>query len=247
VLKALVAEGSDREVPWDKISRGFEVSKGRFVTLTKEELAAAESGATHTIDVEQFVGLDEIDPVSWDQTYYVAPDGPAGERSYALFREALKKSGRVAIGRFVMRSKERVVCLRPFHDIVALQTMFFPDEVRDAGELPDLPKASAAHGRELTLALQIIDSLSGKWDPKKYQDTYRERIMKLVEEKAKGGEIAVAPEPEKGGEIVDLLSALKASLAKGKGEEPAGAGHRGKPRGARAGASTRRRSSSRSR
>lgn len=253
-----VAEGSEREVPWERISRGFEVAKGRFVTLTKEELEAAEAGATHTIDVEQFVGLDEIDPVSWDQTYYVAPDGPAGERSYALFREALKKSGRVAIGRFVMRTKERVVCLRPFHDIVALQTMFFPDEVRDARELPDLPKASvasaAARGRELALALQIVDSLSGKWDPAKYQDTYRERIMKLVEEKAKGGEIAVAPEPAKSGEVVDLMSALKASLAKGKGAHPAAdsshaatrTGRRSRPRAASpASASARRRRSSR--
>jgi DNA end-binding protein Ku len=217
-----VAEGSGREVPWEKIERGFEVGKGRFVALSKEELAAAEPSAMHTIDVEQFVSLDEIDPVSWDQTYYVAPDGAAGEKSYALFREALKRSGRVAIGRFVMRTKERVVCLRPFEQIVALQTMFFPDEVRDARDLPDLPKAaaatSAARGRELTLALQIIDSLSGKWDPSKFQDTFRERVLKLVEEKAKGGEIAVEPEPEGGAQVVDLLAALKASLAKGKGE-----------------------------
>jgi DNA end-binding protein Ku len=232
-----VAEGSGREVPWEKIERGFEVGKGRFVALTKEELAAAEPSAMHTIDVEQFVSLEEIDPVSWDQTYYVAPDGAAGEKSYALFREALKRSGRVAIGRFVMRTKERVVCLRAFENIVALQTMFFPDEVRDARDLPDLPKAgaatTAARGRELTLALQIIDSLSGKWDASKYQDTFRQRVLKLVEEKAKGGEIAVEPEPAGGGgQVVDLLAALKASLAKGKGERK---GREGKREGADAG------------
>lgn len=242
-----VAEGSGREVPWEKIERGFEVGKGRIVALSKEELAAAEPSAMHTIDVEQFVSLDEIDPVSWDQTYYVAPDGAAGEKSYALFREALKRSGRVAIGRFVMRTKERVVCLRPFQDVIALQTMFFPDEVRDAHELPDLPKAAAgtaaARGRELTLALQIIDSLSDKWDPSKYQDTFRERVMKLVEEKAKGGEIAIEPEPSGGGQVVDLLAALKASLAKGKGERAGAqkgeregsAAHRKAPRSGRRG------------
>jgi DNA end-binding protein Ku len=255
-----VAEGSGREVPWEKIERGFEVGKGRMVALSKEELAAAEPSAMHTIDVEQFVSLDEIDPVSWDQTYYVAPDGAAGEKSYALFREALKRSGRVAIGRFVMRTKERVVCLRPFEQVIALQTMFFPDEVRDARDLPDLPKAaaatSAARGRELTLALQIIDSLSDKWDPSKYQDTFRERVMKLVEEKAKGGEIAVEPEPTGGGQVVDLLAALKASLAKGKGERKregavtdghaaARAGRRGKPRAAAAARPSARRRSSR--
>jgi DNA end-binding protein Ku len=249
-----VAEGSGREVPWEKIERGFEVGKGRFVALSKEELAAAEPKAMHTIDVEQFVRLDEIDPVSWDQTYYIAPDGAAGEKSYALFREALKRSGRVAIGRFVMRTKERVVCLRPFQDIVALQTMFFPDEVRDVHDLPDLPKASSAagasRGREMTLALQVIDSLSETWDPSKYQDTFRDRVRKLVDDKAKGGEIAVEPEQAKGGEVVDLLAALKASLAKGKGEQK-GAGHatsrpgrRGKPRATSpARASARRRSS----
>jgi len=242
-----VAEGSGREVPWEKIERGYEVGKGRIVELSKEELAAAEPKAMHTIDVEQFVSLDEIDPVSWDQTYYVAPDGAAGEKSYALFREALKRSGRVAIGRFVMRTKERVVCLRPFHDVIALQTMFFPDEVRDVHDLPDLPKGaaatSAARSRELTLALQIIDSLSDKWDPSKYQDTFRDRVMKLVEEKAKGGEIAVEPDPTGGGgQVVDLLAALKASLAKGKGvgkRERDGKGeHEGK--GEREGAATRR-------
>lgn len=250
-----VAEGSGREVPWEKIERGFEVGKGRFVALSKEELAAAEPKAMHTIDVEQFVSLEEIDPVSWDQTYYIAPDGAAGEKSYALFREALKRSSRVAIGRFVMRTKERVVCLRPFQDIVALQTMFFPDEVRDVHDLPDLPKASSAagasRGREMTLALQIIDSLSEKWDPSKYQDTFRDRVMKLVDEKAKGGEIAVEPEREKGGQVVDLLAALKASLAKGKGE-PKGAGHatsrpgrRGKPRATSSARASARRHSSR--
>jgi DNA end-binding protein Ku len=243
-----VAEGSGREVPWEKIERGYEVGKGRIVELSKDELTAAEPKAMHTIDVEQFVSLDEIDPVLWDQTYYVAPDGAAGEKSYALFREALKRSGRVAIGRFVMRTKERVVCLRPFQNVIALQTMFFPDEVRDVHDLPDLPKGaaatSAARGRELTLALQIIDSLSDKWDPSKYQDTFRDRVMKLVEEKAKGGEIAVEPESTGGGgQVVDLLAALKASLAKGKGagarkSEPKSAGHDGK--GEREGAATRR-------
>lgn len=248
-----VAEGTGREVAWEKIARGFEVGKGRFVALTKDELAAAEPKAMHTIDVEQFVSLDEIDPVSWDQTYYIAPDGAAGEKSYALFREALKRSGRVAIGRFVMRTKERVVCLRPFQDIVALQTMFFPDEVRDARELPDLPKAQAgaARGREMTLALQIIDSLTGKWDPAKYQDTFRDRVMKLVAEKAKGGEIAVEAEHEPGGEVVDLLAALKASLAKGKGEQKGAEhatsrpAHRGKPRATPSARASARRQSSR--
>ena len=153
----------------------------------------------HTIDVEQFVSLDEIDPVSWDQTYYVAPDGAAGEKSYALFREALKRSGRVAIGRFVMRTKERVVCLRPFRTSSPCRPCSSPTRCATRASCRICRRraaTSAARGRELTLALQIIDSLSDKWDPAKYQDTFRERVMKLVEEKAKGGEIAVEPEPK---------------------------------------------------
>ena len=218
--KRVAEGGSGREVPWEGIARGFEVAKGRLVSLSKEELNAAESRQTRTVDVEQFVSLGEIDPVAWDQTYYVAPDGQQSQRAYALFRDALKRSGRVAIGRFVMRSKERIVCLRPVEDVIALQTMFFPDEVRKAADLPDIPKATAAgRGRELDLALQIIDSLTSKWDPAKYHDTFRERVMKLVQEKAKGGEIEVSDEPARGGgEVVDLLAALKASLEKGKGK-----------------------------
>jgi len=212
-----VAEGSSREVPWGDIVRGFEVGKGRFVSLTKEDLEAAEPRQTRSIDVEQFVSLDEIDPVRWDQTYYVVADGPQGERAYALFREALERSGRVAIGRFVMRTKEHVVCLRPSGRVIALHTMFFPDEVRKAEELPGIPKAvPRGHGREIDLALQIIDSLTSEWDPRKYQDTFREEVVKLVHQKAKGGEIHVEEQPAEGGEVVNLMDALKASLARGK-------------------------------
>lgn len=220
-----VAEGSGREVPWENIARGFEVSKGRFVPLTKEELQAAEPRKTRAIEVEQFVSLNEIDPVSWDQTYYLAPDGPQAERAYALFREALVRSGRVAVGRFVMRNREHLACLRVFRDVIALHTMFFPDEVRKADELPGIPKGSAhARGRELELALQIVDSLAAKWDPRKYHDTYGEHVAKLVDEKAKGGEIQVAEEAAGSGEVIDLMQALKASLA------PARSQRRGTPR-----------------
>src|SRR3954447_22623994 len=172
-----VAEDSNREVPWEHIVRGYEVQKGRFVTLTKDELKAAAPGQTRTVDVEQFVKLDEIDPVSWDATYYVVPDGAQAQKAYALFREALARKERVAIGRFVMRSKQYLVCIRPFEDILALQTMFFPDEVRKAKDLPGADKTSLrGRERELHLASQIIDSLSEPWDPARYEDTYRAQV-----------------------------------------------------------------------
>src|ERR1051325_8606474 len=115
-----VAERSGHEVPWDKIRKGFEVSKGRFVVLSDEELEAAEPEKTRTIDIEQFVKLDEIDPASWDQTYYVGPDGAAAQKAYALLRQSMADRGRVAIGRFVMRTKEYVVCIRPLENLLAL-------------------------------------------------------------------------------------------------------------------------------
>jgi DNA end-binding protein Ku len=216
-----VAEGSDREVPWQDIARGVEVSRGQLVSLSREELEAAEPDRTRSIEVEQFVDLGEIDPVSWDQSYYLAPDGAQAGRAYALLREALRRSGRVAIGRFVMRSKEHLLCLRALPDVVVLHTMFFADEVRRTADLPDVPAGSGrGRGPELDLALQIIDSLTGKWNPRRYQDTFRARVEKLVQEKAEGGQIRAAPGPARGGEVIDLMDALKASLAAG-GKKPA--------------------------
>jgi DNA end-binding protein Ku len=231
-----VAGDSDREVPWKSIVRGFEVAKGRFVTLSQDELRAAAPEQTRAIDIEQFVELGEIDPVSWDQTYYVAPDGPAAAKAYALFREALARSGRVAIGRFVMRTKQYLVCLRPYGDAIALQTMFFADEVRSADDLPGVTHGSFSgrgRERELALASQIIDSLSAPWDAAKYEDTYRARVMKLVEKKAEGEEITVADEEAApAGQVVDLMAALKASLQDGK-RKPVPARARGRARAKR--------------
>lgn len=223
-----VAEGSGEEVPWDQIEKGFEVEKGRFVVLTDDELKAAEPERTSTVEIERFVPLDEIDPVSWDQTYYVGADGAAAAKAYGLLREAMAGRHRVAIGRFVMRTKEYVVCLRPYENILALQTMFFPDEVRATQDI-DAPSRKVAVGKsELALAGQLIESLSGHWDPSKYQDSFRERVMELVRKKGKGEEIAAAPAKEHG-KVLDLMAALKATLAAGK------AG-RGKRRGGGGGA-----------
>jgi DNA end-binding protein Ku len=236
-----VAERSGREVPWDKIRKGFEVGKGRFVVLTDEELEAAEPEKTKTIDIEQFVSLEEIDPASWAQTYYVGPDGAAAHKAYALLRQAMADKGRVAIGRFVMRTKEYVVCIRPLASALALQTMFFPDEVRSPKIVGDLPSKAAVKGRELTMAGQLIDSLTSKWDPGRYEDTHTKKVMALVRKKDQGKEIIV-PEAEEadGGKVVDLMDALKATLAKqGNGHHPrprakARPATRSRPRHARA-------------
>ena len=212
-----VSEASGREVPWEKIDKAFEVRKGRYVILSDEELQAAEPHKSHTVEVERFVPLGEIDPVNWDQTYYVAPDGEAAAKAYGLLRQAMEKQGRVAIGRFVMRTKEYVVCVRPFGDGLALHTMYFPDEVRRIDDL-EIPRKAHVGKHELALAEQLITSLSASWDPREYKDTFREKVMELVHRKDKGEEIAPSgDESTEGGQgkVIDLMAALKATLAQG--------------------------------
>ena len=232
-----VAERSGHEVVWDKIRKGFEVAKGRFVVLSDEELQAADPEKTHTIDIEQFVTLDEIDPASWDQTYYVGPDGAAASKAYALLRQSMADKGRVAIGRFVMRTKEYVVCVRPLDNILAVETMFFPDEVRSPKIVGEVAHKVPVGSRELTLAGQLIDSLTAKWDPSRYQDTFTKRVMALVRKKDQGKEIVVSEAGATSrGAVVDLMDALKATLA-GKSNGHAttpGARHPATPSQARA-------------
>ena len=228
-----VAEGSSAEVPWEHIEKGFEIRKGRFVILTDEELQAAEPQRTHAIEIEQFVVLEDIDPVNWDQTYFVGPDGAASSKAYGLLREAMAGHRRVAIGRFVMRTKEYVVCIRPFEKGLALQTMFFPDEVRSPSSIEGVAGKVTVGKRELALAGQLIESLSAPWDPSAYKDTFRERVMALVRKKDKGEEVA-APTPSEGsGKVLDLMAALKATLAgdKGKSGQASGGKKPGERRG----------------
>jgi DNA end-binding protein Ku len=210
-----VAEKSGHEVAWEKIQKGFTVGKDRYVVLTDEELEAAEPRKTHTIDIEQFVPLADIDPVNWDQTYFAAPDGAAAAKAYVLLREAMQKEKRVAIGRFVMRTKEYVVCIRPFDDALALHTMFFADEVRSVKEVVSLPARTAVGTRELTMAAQLIGSLSGRWDPRAHKDTFKERVLAVVKKKERGETIEIARPRDKAPRVVDLMAALKATLEQG--------------------------------
>jgi DNA end-binding protein Ku len=208
-----IAEGSGHEVPWEKVQKGFEVGKDRFVVLSDGEVEAAAPRRTHTVDIEQFVPLGDIDPVTWDQTYYVAPDGASATKAYVLLRDAMRRDGRVAIGRFVMRTKEYVVCIRPFEDALALHTMFFADEVRDVKDVVRLPRHPPASASELALAGKLIDSLAGAWLPRAHEDTFRKSVLSLVKKKDRGEAIETDRDKEKSPRVVDLMEALKATLA----------------------------------
>ena len=206
-----VDERTGREVEYRDIVKGYEVSKGKFVTITPEELAAADPEKSHTVDIEDFVDLEEIDPIYFLSTYYVAP-GKGGEKPYALLREAMERSGRIAIGRFVMRTKEYLVALRPSDDVIMLHTMYFPDEIRATSGLGIPSKRTKATDRELKMARQLVDSLSVDFDPAKYKDEHRQKVLALIKRKGQGKEIDVGEPAAKSAEVVDLFEALKSSL-----------------------------------
>ena len=213
-------------VPYDDIVRGYEVKKGKYVTLTDEDLEAAEPVRSRTIDIEAFVDLHEIDPVYFRKAYYVFPDERSdGAKPFVLLRRALDDAALVAIGRFVMRDKEYLVTLRPYESVLALETMFFPDEVRDPEQVADPPKNVRVNERELDMAARLVESMTTKWDPSQFRDTHRERVLDIVHRKAKGEEIVAEEQPAASTNVVDLMDVLRASV------ENASKGRRGRGRG----------------
>ena len=205
-----VCAKEDREVPYEEIVKGFEVSPGSFVVLTKEEIAAADGPAAHVVEIEHFVSREEIDPVYYLRTYYLGP-GKLGDDPYRLLQAALKRSRRVGIGRFVFHNKAQLVAVRALDDMLALHTMRFADELIAASEL----EISAPHRKptkpELDVARALLGQLRSSFDADSYDDTYREAVLQLIERKARGETIAL-PQAEPATDEGDLLGALKASL-----------------------------------
>jgi DNA end-binding protein Ku len=202
------------EVGYDQIVKGYELTKDRYVVITPDELDALDPEKTRTVDIEDFVDLDEIDPVYYDHPYYLVPDKGA-TKAYGLLLGAMKQANKVAIARVVLRSKEQLVAIRPSGDVLMMETMLFHDEVVPAHDIEDLPegKELKATDRELKMAQQLIDSLSSEFDPTSYRDEYREKVLELIEMKASGQEIAVQPEAPEPAKVPDLMAALEASLA----------------------------------
>jgi DNA end-binding protein Ku len=205
-----VCPKEDKEVPNDEIVKGYELSGGGFVELTKDEIAAAAGENAKLIDVEHFVAGEEIDPAFYEKTYYLGA-GEKGEDAYRLLRAALEKSGRVGIGRWVFHDRERLVAVRPLDGILGLHTMNFHDEIVEPDEL-DLPSPQRNPSkREIEMAGKLVESLAAKFEPHKYRDTYRDAVLKVIKRKAKGEEIEPPEEPERDDDK-DLAAALEASL-----------------------------------
>jgi len=210
------------EVRYEDIVKGYELTPEQYVVVEPGELEALDPKKTKSIEIEDFVALDEIDPIYFDHPYYLAP-GPGGSKPYRLLLEAMRETGRVAIANVVIRSKQQLVAVRPMgENVLALSTMVYPDEVVDASSIDELGAVEdvEVNDRELDIAKQLVDSLAGAFDADKYRDTYREAVLALVERKAEGREIAVQPTADEDeAEVPDLMSALKASLDAVKARE----------------------------
>jgi DNA end-binding protein Ku len=218
------------EVPYEHVVKGYEIAPGQYVTVTQDELRALSPKSTKTIEIEEFVDLADIDPVYYEHSYYLAPDRNAA-RPYALLLRAMQESNRVAIGRVVLRTKEYLTAIRPMGRALTMSTMLFADEVVDQDRIEGLPDDEVeTPARELKMARQLVESLTTEFEPDRFRDEYRAKVLDLIDRKAAGQEIAEQPEEEEAAPVTDLMAALEASLADAK--QKAGAGRKASsPRG----------------
>jgi DNA end-binding protein Ku len=226
-----VDPSTGEEVPYEEIVKGYEIGPDRYVLISSEELETLDPKATRTIDIEEFVDLDDIDPIYYDHSYYLAP-AAGGAKAYRLLLDAMREAGKVGIGRLVLRTKQQLCALRPGDEVLTLSTMLFGDEVVAPDRLDELDAVEEAEAsdRELRMAEQLIESLSAEFEPSKFHDDYRERVIELIERKAAGEEIAVQPQVEEPAAAPDLMAALEASLAAVQGEDEKASAKDGKAR-----------------
>jgi DNA end-binding protein Ku len=221
IQQKIYCPADDAIVDRSELVRGFEVEKGRYVTFTDEELKKLEARNEHAIEITEFLPLERVDPVYYEESYYLGAE-PNAAKAYRLLADAMRESGRVALGRFTMRGKEHLVLIRPFEKGLMLHTVYYSDEVRPAEDV-DQANNEPVKEAELTLAKRLIDELTQKqFDPAKYHDHYRERVLEIAQQKVAGQEVTEAPPEPRRGQVIDLMAALKASLEK-RGVGPEGA------------------------
>ena len=200
-----VSDKTGKEVKGDEIELGYEIRKGRYVTFDKSELEELKPASTKTIDVQDFVALADIDPIYYDRTYWLAPDGDQAKRAYSLLQAAMEDRERVGVGSVVMRNKQYLAAIRPLDGALAMSTMRFADEVVSRKEIDGVPqRASKPDAKELRLATQIVDSLAADWKPERYHDTFTEQLKDIIERKDKGEDVVVEEETADKAEVLDL-------------------------------------------
>lgn len=229
---------TDKEVGWDDIVKGYEYEKERYVVLTEEDFKRANVEATQTVDIVAFVGAEEIEPTYFETPYYLAPD-KRGEKGYALLRETLKATNKLAIATVVIRTRQYLAALIPTGDVIVLNTLRYKNEVKSAKDL-EVPsgklKASGVSPREIEMAKKLVEEMTDRWKPERYRDTYHDDLMKLIDKRIKAGKTEVITEPETDeqlekpakGEVIDLMALLKRSV-QAKGHSPSQSRRSSKP------------------
>jgi DNA end-binding protein Ku len=208
-----VTEKDGKEVPWDQIVKGYEYEKGKYVVLKDEDFERVDLEATQTVDIQDFVHQEEIDPIFFYKPYYLEPQ-KGGDKAYVLLRDALKDSGKVGIAKVIIKTREYLAGVKPEDGVLVLELMHFADELADPGKL-HIPKKIEVGKREMNMATSLIDSMSSKWNPEKYKDDYREALMEVIEEKVEAGGKEIEEKPKKAPKptkVIDLVSVLQKSL-----------------------------------
>ncbi|HEY8900862.1 MAG TPA: Ku protein [Chthoniobacterales bacterium] len=216
-----VAEADGKEVPWDQIVKGYEYEKGKFVVLKEEDFARVDIEATQTVDILNFVSLDEVNPLLFYKPYYMEA-GKGGDRAYVLLREALDETGKIAIAKVVIRTRQHLAAVKPQEHGLILELMHFPQEILDASEFKS-PAEKAPSKPEMTMARQLISSMTDKWKPEQYTDEYRDALEKMIEDKLEHGEKTATPSKSraKPTNVIDLVSVLQQSIEKTSGRAAA--------------------------
>ena len=215
-----VAERDGKEVPWDQIVKGYEYEKGKYVVLKEEDFQRVDLEATQTVDIQDFVDLEEIDPIYFYKPYYLEPQ-KGGDKAYALLRDALKQKKKVGIAKVVIKTREYLAGVKPEDGALVLELMHFADELADTSKL-HLPKHAEVGKRELQMASALVESMSAKWNPEKYKDDYREALMEVIEEKVEAGGKEIEEKPKKAPKptkVIDLVKVLQQSLEQTGGKK----------------------------
>jgi|SRR5947209_8315829 len=215
-----VAEKDGKEVPWDQIVKGYEYEKGKYVVLKEEDFQRVDLEATQTVDILDFVDLDDIDPIYFYKPYYLEPQ-KGGDKAYTLLRDSLKQKKKVGIAKVVIKTREYLAGVKPDDGALVLELMHFADELVDTGKL-NIPKKAEVGKRELHMATALIDSMSAKWDPEKYKDDYRQALMHVIEEKVEAGGKEIEEKPRKAAKptkVIDLVKVLQQSLEQSGGKK----------------------------
>jgi DNA end-binding protein Ku len=216
-----VAEKDGKEVPWNQIVKGYEYEKGKYIVLKDEDFQRVDLEATQTVDIQDFVDQDEIDPMFFYKPYYLEPQ-KGGDKAYVLLRETLKKTGKVGIAKVVIKTRQYLAGVKAEDHVLVLELMHFAEELAEADKLK-VPKKIEAGKREIDMATSLVSSMSSKWDPKKYRDDYREALMEVIEEKVEAGGKEIEGKPKKKAppstKVIDLVAVLQESLNKAHAEK----------------------------